>query len=42
MLFELAFNKNDTVANINGYNRFYLNFTRPLNDILNQQLFFLN
>jgi hypothetical protein len=34
----LANNKDSTVAQIIGYNRFYLSFTRPLNNTLNQQL----
>jgi hypothetical protein len=38
MLYDLASNKKASVAQIIGYNRYYLTFTRPLNDILHQQL----
>jgi hypothetical protein len=38
MLYDLTSNKKAIVAQIVGYNRYYLTFTRPLNDILHQQL----
>jgi hypothetical protein len=38
MLYDLSSNKQATVAQIIGYNRYYLTFTGPLNDILHQQL----
>jgi hypothetical protein len=38
ILFKLASNKNETIANDIGYNRFYLNSNRPLNDILRLHL----
>jgi hypothetical protein len=38
MLYDITLNKNATVAQIIDYNRYYLIFTRPLNNILRQQL----
>jgi hypothetical protein len=38
ILFELTTNKNDTVTQIIGYNRFYIQFNRSLNDTLTHQL----
>jgi zinc-binding in reverse transcriptase len=38
MLYELTSNKTATAAQIIRYNRYYLIFTRPLNDILHEQL----
>jgi hypothetical protein len=38
---QCALNKNATLAQIIGYNRYYLIFSRPLNNILRQQLFHL-
>jgi hypothetical protein len=38
MLFDLASNKNVTLAQVIEYNKLYLNINRPLNDILRQQL----
>jgi hypothetical protein len=38
LLYELALNKNATVAQVIGYNRYYLIFIRSLNEILRQQL----
>jgi hypothetical protein len=36
MLYDLACNKNVTVAQIIGYNKYYLMFDRPFNNILRQ------
>jgi zinc-binding in reverse transcriptase len=38
ILHDLALNKNATVAQVIGYNKYYLIFTRSLNEILRQQL----
>jgi hypothetical protein len=38
MFYDITLNKNTTVSQIIGYNRYYLIFTRPLNNILRQQL----
>jgi zinc-binding in reverse transcriptase len=38
LLYDLASNKDVTISQIIGYNRFYLSFTRTLNNALSQQL----
>jgi hypothetical protein len=38
VLHDLALNKNATVAQVIGHNKYYLIFTRSLNEILRQQL----
>jgi hypothetical protein len=38
MLYELATDKMATIAQIIGYNRYYLTFYRPINYILRTQL----
>jgi hypothetical protein len=37
-LFEISMDPNITVAQVIGYNRYYLSFTRSLNDTLRKQL----
>jgi hypothetical protein len=41
MLYDLSSNKKVIVAQIIGYNRYNLTFTRPFNEILHQELFSL-